>query len=152
MTIIIKDSGVLSWKVSGVFLGALRILFPLGGVLLLSKFRGFYSRDCIQRAERTLTAGSAVQCIYAYVESTLVLSVGRGGGRLGSPLQHCSTAALQPPLGHQPQQQQQHHTSRAQHTWLYLHSDSFKSTNIGLRKAFNFKIAKINCFHAEKNY
>ena len=38
MTIIIKDSGALSWKVSGVFLGALRILFPLGGVLLLSKF------------------------------------------------------------------------------------------------------------------
>ena len=33
-----KDSGVLSWKVSGVFLGALRILLPLGGVLLLSKF------------------------------------------------------------------------------------------------------------------
>ena len=39
MTIIIKDSGVLSWKVSGVFLGALRILFPMGGVLLLSNYR-----------------------------------------------------------------------------------------------------------------
>ena len=41
MTIIIKDSGVLSWKVSGAFLGALRNLFPLVGVLILSIFQKF---------------------------------------------------------------------------------------------------------------
>ena len=95
MTIIIKDSGVLSWKVSGVFLGALRILFPLVEVLLLSKFQKRVSLKKLYSECRKNTS----QCIYAYVESTV-----RGGGagaqcgprwrQTGvSSLQHCSTAA-----------------------------------------------------------